>query len=77
MPELIEDGVTGFLVDSVEDASKAIERIDEIDRVAVRQAVVERFTVDRMADAYLHLYRGILDGSRTNTPGVRMPMFQV
>jgi glycosyltransferase involved in cell wall biosynthesis len=70
MPELIEDGVTGFLVDSVEDASKAIERIDEIDRVAVRQAVVERFTVDRMADAYLHLYRGILDGSRTNMPEV-------
>jgi glycosyltransferase involved in cell wall biosynthesis len=64
MPELIEHGVTGFLVDSVEEAVDAIDRVDEIDRTVVRQAVLDRFTVDRMADAYLDLYRQILDGRR-------------
>jgi len=62
MAELITHGVTGFLVDSVEEAVAAIGRIDDIDRAGVRQAVMDRFTVDRMADAYLALYRQILDG---------------
>lgn len=61
MSELIEHGVTGFLVDSLEEASQAIERINEIDRPTVRKAVAERFSIDRMADAYLALYRRILN----------------
>ena len=60
MPELIDDGVTGFLVDSVEDAIAAVARIGEIDRAACRAAVADRFTVDRMADRYVALYRRIL-----------------
>ncbi len=60
MPELIEHGVTGFLVDSLDEAIQAIERINEIDRRTVRTAVAERFTIDRMADAYLTLYQRIL-----------------
>lgn len=60
MPELIEHGVTGFLVDSFDEAVAAIDRLGEIDRAACRRAVQERFTVDRMADAYLALYRRIL-----------------
>ncbi|TWU46955.1 glycosyltransferase family 4 protein [Rubripirellula reticaptiva] len=61
MPELIDDGVTGFLVDNLAGASRAIERIDEIDRATVRRAVAERFTIDRMADEYLTLYQRIFD----------------
>jgi glycosyltransferase involved in cell wall biosynthesis len=60
MPELIDDGVTGFLVSSLDAAVEAIDRIDEIDRAACRAAVSARFTVDRMADRYLGLYRSIL-----------------
>lgn len=60
MPELIDDGVTGFLVDSVEDAIAAVARIGEIDRAACRAAVAARFTVDRMADRYVALYQRIL-----------------
>ena len=60
MPELIDDGVTGFLVDSLDAAVDAIARIDEIDRAACRAAVSARFTVDLMADRYLALYRSIL-----------------
>jgi glycosyltransferase involved in cell wall biosynthesis len=60
MPELIDPGVTGFLVDSVDAAVDAIGRIGEIDRTACRSAVSKRFTVDRMADRYLDLYRSLL-----------------
>jgi glycosyltransferase involved in cell wall biosynthesis len=60
MRELIDDGVTGFLVDSLDAAVDAIARIDQIDRAACRAAVSARFTVDRMADRYLGLYREIL-----------------
>ncbi len=60
MPELIEHGVTGFLVDNLDEAVEAVARIGEIDRAACRAAVASRFTVDRMADAYLSLYRRLL-----------------
>jgi glycosyltransferase involved in cell wall biosynthesis len=62
MPELIEHGVTGFLVDSVDEAIAAVARLPEIDRAACRAAVAARFTVERMADAYIALYRDILGG---------------
>jgi glycosyltransferase involved in cell wall biosynthesis len=61
MPELIEHGVNGFLVDTLDEAIDAIDRVDEIDRAACRRTVVERFSVRRMAEEYLALYRRILD----------------
>jgi glycosyltransferase involved in cell wall biosynthesis len=60
MPELIVDGVTGFLVGSFDEAVAAIDRIGEIDRAACRDHVMRNFTVDRMADRYFDLYRQIL-----------------
>lgn len=60
MRELIDHGVTGFLVESFDEAVEAIGRIGEIDRAACRRAVEARFTVDRMADHYLALYEQIL-----------------
>jgi glycosyltransferase involved in cell wall biosynthesis len=62
MPELIDDGVTGFLVDNFDQAVAAIDRIGEIDRAACRQHVAKQFTVDRMADRYLDLYHKLLGG---------------
>lgn len=62
MPELIDDGVTGFLVSDLDEAIAAIDRVGEIDRAACRRAVSDRFTVDRMADRYLALYRQLLGG---------------
>lgn len=60
MPELIDDGVTGVLVDSVGEAITALGTIHTIDRAAARRAVVERFSVEAMADKYIALYRRIL-----------------
>ena len=60
MPELIDHGVTGFLVDTLDEAIAAIDHVDEIDRAACRKAVADRFSVHRMADDYLALYRSLL-----------------
>ena len=57
MPELIEDGVTGFLVRSVDEAVEAVSRVGGLDRAACRARVAQRFSVERMADRYLALYR--------------------
>ena len=62
MPELIVDGVTGYLVDSFDQAVAAVDRIGEIDRAACRDHVARYFTVDRMAERYLELYRELLGG---------------
>ena len=60
MPELVEDGRTGFLVDGVEGAAAAVARVPELDRLAVRRAALERFTAARMAREYEALYRRVL-----------------
>jgi glycosyltransferase involved in cell wall biosynthesis len=59
MSELIENGVNGFLVDSFDEAVAAIDRSETINRATCRDHVKKRFSVDRMAHAYLHLYREI------------------
>ena len=60
MPELIEPGVNGFLAATPAEVADAIDRAGDLDRAAVRRTVEERFSVDRMADAYLALYRTLL-----------------
>lgn len=62
MTELIEDGVTGFLVDSPAEVQAAIDRVGDLDRAKVRAHVATHFSVDRMADAYIALYRRLLCG---------------
>ena len=61
MPEIIDHRRTGFLVDSLDDAVAAIGEIGAIDRGETSAAVARRFSVDRMADDYLALYRRILE----------------
>ncbi len=63
MPEIIVDGTTGFLVESVEAAAIAVSRITEIDRRDCRAHVERRFSADRMVDDYIRVYRGIVDGT--------------
>ena len=60
MPELIDHGRTGFLVASADEAITAVGRIGEIDRRVTSKTIAQRFSVDRMADEYLALYRRIL-----------------
>jgi len=67
MPELIDDGVNGYLVDDIEAAIAAVGQIDALDRRRVSESVPWRFSVERMADEYIALYERILD-KRQGTP---------
>lgn len=60
MPELIDDGRTGILVDNAGEAITALTRIEGIDRALCRAEAEARFSVETMADKYLALYRRIL-----------------
>jgi glycosyltransferase involved in cell wall biosynthesis len=64
MPELIRDGSTGFLVRDVGEAVAALGRVSGLDRRACRQHVEQRFTVKRMVDEYLRVYRSVLGRER-------------
>jgi glycosyltransferase involved in cell wall biosynthesis len=59
VPEVIEDGRTGIIVDSVEQAVAAIARVARMDRLAVRERFEERFSAARMAQDYLAVYRAL------------------
>jgi glycosyltransferase involved in cell wall biosynthesis len=56
VPEVIDDGITGFIVDGDEQAVNAIRRLGELDRRGVRKQFEERFTAERMAKDYLAHY---------------------
>jgi glycosyltransferase involved in cell wall biosynthesis len=61
MPEVVDEGVTGFLVDDVEGAVAAVERAGELDRRLVREHALSRFGVERMVDGYLQVYARCLN----------------
>jgi len=57
MPEVVDEGVTGRIVDTVEEAVAAVGNIGRIDRWACRARARQRFGADRMVDDYLRIYR--------------------
>lgn len=61
MPELIENGVNGLLVSSLEEAVDAVEKVEKIDRARCRKTVKERFTAENMADQYIKVYKRIIE----------------
>lgn len=64
VPEIIEDGVTGFVVDSVEEAAEAAGRIPLIKRSVCRSEFEDRFSARRMCRDYLCVYRQVVAESR-------------
>lgn len=56
VPEVVDEGVTGFIVRRIDEAVRAIDRLPEIDREGVRRRFDERFRVERMAHDYLATY---------------------
>jgi len=61
VPEVIEHGKTGFVVDTVEQAVEALARVDEIDRRVCRAEFERRFTSERMALDYVAVYRSLVE----------------
>jgi glycosyltransferase involved in cell wall biosynthesis len=62
MPEVIDHGVTGFLVKDALEMADAVYHLDGLERARCRQWVEERFSVDRMARDYEQVYRRIVEG---------------
>jgi glycosyltransferase involved in cell wall biosynthesis len=61
IPEVVNDGVTGFLVDSAEEMARAVEWVGEINPLACRMRVEEQFSASRMAAEYERLYHTIAE----------------
>lgn len=68
VPELIDVGVTGFVVEDEVGAIGAIEQLSDLSRDKVRKRFEQRFTARRMAQEYLEVYRGLRDA----TPRLRL-----
>jgi glycosyltransferase involved in cell wall biosynthesis len=64
LTEIVEDGVTGFLVDNVQEMAEAIRCVDKISADACREAAERRFSRGRMVRDYFDLYGAILRGER-------------
>jgi glycosyltransferase involved in cell wall biosynthesis len=64
IPEIIEDGITGFVCERLDDMTTAVQRIPEIDRRRCRRAFEETFSVERMAKDYLQVYEQLLGEAR-------------
>jgi glycosyltransferase involved in cell wall biosynthesis len=60
VPEIIDEGVTGFVVDSFDTALAAVPRAAALDRSGVRRRFERQFSVERMARGYVELYDGVL-----------------
>lgn len=63
MPELIDHGTTGYLVQTIDEAIAAVEVADRLDRDRIRAVAVERFDVSRMIDRYVSVYAEVLRAS--------------
>lgn len=62
MPEVVTPGVSGFLVDDLDEAVRAVQWASTLDRRRVRTEAERRFSVERMVDEYLEVYRRVLEG---------------
>jgi glycosyltransferase involved in cell wall biosynthesis len=63
VPEVVEDGVTGFVVEDELSAIDAVRRLPQLPRAAVRARFDERFTARHMAKEYLATYRSLMSGA--------------
>jgi glycosyltransferase involved in cell wall biosynthesis len=60
VPEIVEEGVTGAIVETVEEAINALPRVMALDRKKIRHRFEQRFSATRMAKDYVKIYRSLL-----------------
>lgn len=61
VPEVLEEGVTGFLVSDVDQAVAAVDRLNTLDRTVCRREFAKRFSAPRMAEDYVEVYRRLIE----------------
>jgi glycosyltransferase involved in cell wall biosynthesis len=67
VPEIVDEGATGFIVNNIDEAAKAVERVGSIQRAACRRIFEERFSAARMARDYTAVYEKLIGGPELNT----------
>jgi glycosyltransferase involved in cell wall biosynthesis len=67
VPEIVDEGVSGMIVETIEEAIAAVPRLLAMDRRAVRKQFELRFSSARMASDYVHLYRRMLRRTEVDT----------
>jgi glycosyltransferase involved in cell wall biosynthesis len=67
VPEVIDEGQTGFIVNGLKDAMAAARKIPELSRARCREVFEQRFTSRRMASDYLQVYKRIIQGNLAGT----------
>jgi glycosyltransferase involved in cell wall biosynthesis len=67
LPEIVRDGIDGFFGDDVTAMAFKVDRVADLDREAIRESVIDRFSVERMTDGYEAIYREML-GERRPVP---------
>ncbi len=61
LPEIVVDGETGFLVDSLDGMVASLEQLDTIDRRACRRHIQQNFSLARMVQDYIDVYRQVVE----------------
>ncbi len=69
VPEVVDEGVTGFIVDSQEEAVEAVERLLQLSREKCRETFEKRFSAQRMAHDYLAIYETLNKKGELNNSG--------
>ena len=73
-PEVVREGVNGYLVDSIAEAITAVGQVEKLDRARVRSHFEVRFSVTRQAEDYEQLYRHLIQARRCHGPAHRTPV---
>jgi glycosyltransferase involved in cell wall biosynthesis len=68
LPEIIREGIDGFFGDDTQAMAFQVDRVDDLDRAAIRASVIERFSAERMTDGYEAIYARVLDGAADGDP---------
>lgn len=68
VPEVLQDGVTGYVDADVERLADRVLDIPRIDRRACRQSVEQRFSLERMTEEYIHVYRHLIEFGSASKP---------
>jgi len=71
VPEIMNDGVTGFIVDDTDQAVRAVEHVESFSRIKCRRMFEQRFSAGRMARDYVAVYRRLTDGTVPESNGRR------
>lgn len=73
VPEILDDGITGFVVDDIEQAVEAVGKIPNLSRTRCRQVFEKRFSVTRMAQDYVEVYRSLAENADfTGIAGIQL-----